>query len=531
MTWARSHDALGFSVRAGQAAVALLICFFMVWDIRAVATDQAPLPTDSTLEPASLLHNVLRSDEVDFEGLRRWISDEKKGPLTSALALLGGALAGDPLVGARLPGVLVHGSTLALVAALAVRLTGGWSAAVLAVALAGVTPSSFAWHRMDVHDALLSAPLILILWLVTWPPRRAAGAAALGLFVSLAMLLKVGGVVFLIGPGAVYILDRLSRRKERGRLLITAASATVILLPWVIFAAETLLKYMGLSSHDKTGLPLNQRLNHYAFFPPLGWAYLCGAPAAWVVLRRWSQISRRFLLMGGLMVGGGATLLVLAFDPIVRYMAPIYPVMALLMALALRVGLVRLARRWRPALSRAAVGVACAALLLPYAVANLYSSDDMIRERSVESGMLSPEQRRYNGLQRLIARMKRKGERSLNLAEAQIVGSCPVSAQFIWQVRGFTVPWLDRARGQQWLKQGGPVYLLVCHGREVNPLDDLGALAGFPAGGEDRPAVRLGRRVLKAKFKVVAREEDPSGTTYSLLKSNGGPKSSFDPPR
>ena len=516
----RTPAPLGISARTGQAAVALLICFFMAWDTRAVSTDQAPLPTDSTLEPVSVLHLGLGLEQRDIalESFGTWFSHEKKGPLTAVIALLFGGLVDDPLVGARLPGVLVHGTTLTLLGTMAARLAGGWSAGVMAVALAGVTPGSFAWHRMDVHDALLSAPLLGILWLLIWPPRRARGAILLGGLVGLAMLLKVGVILFLIAPGAVYILERAGRPGERRRLLLTAATAALVLLPWVIPAASTLAAYVGLSSHDKKGLPFHLRLSHYALFAPLGWAYLAGTPLALFFLHRRSPVSRRFLLMGGLMVGGGTALLLLAFDPMVRYMAPLYPVMALLLAMALHRALLFLARAWRPELSRVAVALACVLLLMPYTAVNLRSAGEATSERMVESGMMAPDQRSYDGLKQVVSFMDRGRSPSLNLNDGVVVGTCPVSSRYTWEQRGFPVRWMTREQSARWLKQGGRAHLLICHDAGEGPEQVKALLEGIMAEDDGEQGASLRKYLMGLEYKVVASATDPNSKKVSLLR-------------
>ncbi len=515
----KSQPPLGISPRAGKVVVGLLLCFFMAWDLRAVATDQSPLPTDSVMEPASLLFSALfpgAGAEVEVARLKTWLANEKKGPLSAVITLLGGSAIGDPLVGARLPGVLVHGGSLALVGAMAARLGGGWSAGVLAVLLAGVTPGSFAWHRMDVHDALLSAPLLGILWFLVWPPRRKRGALALGLLVGLAAMLKVGVVLFLIGPGMVYIMERASKRGERGRLLITAVGATLVLLPWVVLAASTLAAYMGLSSHDKHSLPMAFRLKHYLLLAPLGWLYLSGALVSWVALRFASGVSRRFLLMVGLMAGGGVTLLVLAFDPMVRYMTPLYPLLALLMALALHRGFMALAAVWRrPSLVLGMAALLCVALLGLYVQANLVVHPEKVVHRMLSDGIRFPDQRPNNGLMKLLSRMKARGYTTLNLKSHVLPGDCPVSTQYIWARRGFRIPWTEPDAEREWLARGGVAHLLVCHDANVDALRLDKKLAPPP---DNELAARLRVALLKTPYEVEASAKDPSGHVLLLLR-------------
>ena len=496
----------------------LLLCFFLAWDLRAVATDRSPLPTDSVLEPASLLHDLLEppaGGTLELPLLKGWLADEKKGPLSSVVALLGVGLAGDPLVGSRLPGVLVHGGSLALVGIMAARLAGGWSAGVVALLLAGVTPGSFAWHRMDVHDALLSAPLLGILWLLVWPPRRARGALLLGALVGAAALLKVGIALFLLGPGLVYIMERAGRRGERGRLLLTAGAATLLLLPWVILAAGTLATYMGLSSHDKQSLPMWPRIYHYTVMAPLGWLFLSGALVSWIVLWRTRGVSRRFLLMAGLMAGGGVTLLVVAFDPMVRYMTPIFPVLALIIALALHRGMVLLATVWRPALAVQTAALGGVLLLGLYVQANLRAPTNEVRERMVSQGMLFPDQRPHDGLRKLIVRMKRDGIRSLDLNDSVLQGPCPVTANYIWRRRGFHIPWVGGEEARRWLERGGVAHLLICHDEVDGPLLLEPLLSVRQERGQ---LARVHAALLKTPFRVVASARDANRHVIALLR-------------
>jgi len=488
-----------------RRSLALLILFFLAGDLRAVLTDNRFGETDTTYDDAVSLQLAVQADSL--RGFGRWMAESRKGPLAGLLVAGMDAVVGDPLLAARLLGVLLHGILLGMLYAFSVRLTSSRLAGLWGVFLAGTFCGIYGWFRLDFHDSLNA---VLVLWALMLmlrsleAPNNIRTALLLGLCAGLGLMSKISFPIFVLAPGAWWAISLL-RRKEWRTVLVSASVCALLCAPWLVMIRHILVDHFVDSLRV---VPWAERIDVY-FFGVHGALYymlaaLVGAALAWRL--KVSHPGAVLVLLSS--VVGALALLLLVFFPWSRYLVPAFAPMILLMVLGLT-GIARAARqRFSPSLVFISAGVLAAALLGKYIHDNLRGVPCTVDEREHCSGMLTPDTRPYNGFPHSLAHVKRLGHDAM-LLPLDWFGMCRGSAIppfTVWQRRGHDLSLLPGPP-----RHGRPFYVILCS-REPKVLDDLAHAT--PKEWE----ASLHKDLLKMRKKLVATREDPDGRYYSVVK-------------
>ena len=222
--------------RRRQLVIASLILFFVVWDLRAIFTDNAVGAYDTLLQSS-----------LELEGFVDWLRVEKKGPL-APLVLMGlDHIIDFELITARVMVVIAHGAALWLVYLMAARVSSSWIAGLAALVVCGVCPGIYGWFREEYHEGLVAAVVLATLAQLLTRRLTTRRALLLGITVGLGLLLKPSYAVFTLAPGAVFVVVMI-RRGHLRPVLIGLATAAVVAGWWYAMAWETLREYASRSS-------------------------------------------------------------------------------------------------------------------------------------------------------------------------------------------------------------------------------------------------------------------------------------------
>jgi hypothetical protein len=171
-------------------------------------------------------------------GMLDWVRSDQEitPPLFTALAWLSGKAFGDGATALRLPSLLAGIATIPLVYAIGVR-TVGRGAALVAATLAALSPF-LAWYSIELRayslTIMLTAAATLSL-LVALQGRRVWWWVAYGLLACAAMYTHYTAIYVLVA-GAVWALA--FHPESRRPLLLAAAGAAVLYIPWVPFLLD-----------------------------------------------------------------------------------------------------------------------------------------------------------------------------------------------------------------------------------------------------------------------------------------------------
>ena len=500
--------ALALSARKGQLFLGLLVLFFLAWDLHAVLADQN-LGTDAS--DTTLVDFIHLHFDLQESGVGEWLArGNVKGPLATLLLLGLGQLVGDWLIAARLLSVLLHGLLLVLVSRLTHRLSGSRVAALVAVAICGSFPAVYGWFRLDFHEPLVAVAVAATLLLMLDDLRGPASAARLGLVVGLGLMTKLTYPMFLLLPGALYLLRQL-RTRRRALLLLLAAGVAVLLTAWWLVPSAKLIQQYLLDSTQRNPVSVWHKLDLYLVQLP-GSAVLLGAALTGAVLAWRGRLApARGVLALTLCVVPSVALLVVVFDPWSRYIIPAYPAAGVLAALGVARGLswvhVRLPRA-RPLL----LGLLGVVLLAQYLWFNLVAGEAMHRDRIQGAGMVAPDTRPHDAYARATRTIRRNGWKVLALP------SFHVALPELWHHRGVRPPELQLPEAVANFRQGKPVYLLAARPDGL-PTHPRALLDHNPV--ETAPMVLERLAWLKARLarmKVVQRFSDPDRVSYIIVK-------------
>lgn len=469
-------------------------------------TDNRMGETDTTYDDAVSLERAVQDHGI--KGFGRWLAESRKGPLAGLLVAGMDALVGDPLLAARLLGVLQHGILLVMMYLITARLGSSRLAGLWGAFLAGTFCGIYGWFRLDYHDSLNAVFVLWALWLMMRPsidaPTSRPIALLLGLCTGLGLLSKISFPIFVLAPGVWWVLVLLRRGQWRP-ILLAAGACALLCVPWLVMIRHILKDHLVDSLRV---VPWAERIDVY-FFGVHGALYyllaaLAGAALAW----RYKVTTPGAVLVLLSSVLGALALLLLVFFPWSRYLVPAFAPMILLTALGLT-GLARAARRrFSPSVVLIAAGVLAAALLDKYIHDNLRGVPCTVDEREHCSGMVTPDQRPYDGLPHSLAHIKKLGHEAV-LLPLDWFGMCRGSAIppfTVWQRRGHNLSLLPGPpRGRQ------AFYAILCS-REPKVLDDL--VHATPEQWE----VALHKDLLKMRKELVATRGDPDGKVYSVVK-------------
>lgn len=502
------------SRRRAELLLGALLLFFALWDVRAVLLDQRLGVTDTTSEEALRLAGALQ--ERGAAGALDWALEAKKGPLAGVLVLGMSALVGDFLLGARLLGVLLLTATLLLLHRLTLRLSGRRDAALWAVLLCGSFPGVYGWYRTDSHDGLLATMVLATLALLCGDPLGSARRAALlGGVGALGLLAKLAYPLFVLGPGAAYLLLRVRGRRPWIRLGL-ALAVTLVGVGWWLLGrgGGTVTAYLQASSQNVDETSWTRLVGYATAIPGSGPLLLGGALGGWVAWRRGllSALPLGLLLLSA---GGGAALLVLVFDSWARYLVPAYPPAALLLGLSLAAvgdGL----RARAPALSRIAARLLAGALLLLYLAVNLGGLLQPGDERESGSGLVYPDPTPHRAYPEALAYLRAHGLAPVELPGANTLTELqPTGLTDLWHSRGHTSRELDPRKAAARLRRGRPVVLLLAlDAWDPQPLRSRLARLK-PHAPEQAPLLR---RLRQATPTPLFSATDPTGLTYAVVR-------------
>lgn len=528
----------------GRLGLALLLLFFLSWDLRAVLLDNRPgaIVSDSTLSDVMSMQGV-----VADQGFGEWVRQGSvKGPLAALLVQALGALVGDPLLAARLLSVLLHLITLWLLYWVTHRLTSRPYPSLLAVVLCGTLPLQYGWFRMDFHEPLVALAVLatLVLMLPVLDPGRQREprlitlrrGLLLGLVVGLGLLTKPSYLIFVLLPGLWFIARAARDRRGVLNLLLGAGVAGIIAGWWFYFSLGELIKNLGDSTH--AGVPWLTRLANYTVDLPGMVPFLLAACAgaglcAW---RRTMPKDALVLILLGL--ASSLVVFLFIFDPWTRYLVPALPLAGVLVA----AGVCALGQRMGRGHLQAYLFLGLAPLLLlQYVFFNLRGLESALEEREFFLGMVAPDTRTYDAFPQAAALVRARGWPVVELPS----GPNPQAFPALWFLRGHTVTYtpLDDARAL--VAAGREVYLIFSFRGEARPDGPLERLArriaSTPAGHDDKgadpeavidPSSRFSQQddpahdeerlllswLAPLNKQVVRTFEDPDAVSYSIIR-------------
>ncbi len=371
----------------------LLALLVFLCSVAAIAVDDLPSqPADSVAGRAATFSRALLG--TDPEGFKAVTAADKIPPLPIVIPGMLLALLGNTLFALRLAGVLILGILMIQCYDLARRCGASRHIAQWAALLCGTTPMLFGWSRLayaDIFVAVFHVACLQVMARGNLTPRR---ALILGLMGGLGVLSKLSFFVYMLGPAVFFLVAHL--RQGRGQLLnlgLMVMSAAAVAGWWIAMRFTIIYENFfhstqAWSTEDSFMFggqdPVDLKLHQLGFqlwqHPGLPLLWL-GAAAGLVLWRKepLSQV-RSLLGLGSLLCLGSLML----FDPGSRYLVPLMPPAAVLMALAVE-RLLRLGRQRFKALEP----VMCMALLAWFVSMNLvHLHDENLRFNSV--GMMAP---------------------------------------------------------------------------------------------------------------------------------------------
>ena len=518
------------SRRIGLLLLALLVGWLLVWDLRAVLSDQRPGLISSDTSVSDL---VRLEGAVEEAGVLQWaVEPYVKGPMCALLSYPIDLLVGDALLSSRLLGVFAHSALLLLLALLALRISGGrWEVALLAVLISGTSPVQYGWFRMDFHDPLAALAVTATLLALAQDPTRRRGGLWLGLAGGFGLLTKLSYPVFVLPAGLHHLI--VNTRSKRA--LINAAAAVALAgglaSLWLIPSWGEILNNLSDSTHSE--LPLGHTLHVYFVRLP-GTGPLMAAGLAGAALAFWLGAAPGHALIQLLLASvGGALLLVTVFDPWTRYIVPVLPPLSLLAAL----GLTALGRRLPGRAPRLALaGLLVLGLLGQHAILNFTGVEDSWdhEPREFFAGMVAPDQRPHDGYSKAAALVKKEGWGLLELAS----GPNPTVFPRIWWRKERPDRIMQWEAMAQELEAGKSGALILLH-QEAGPMAVLERQIGVsrPEGGEEGEGTfnpkeifeqRMGELdeevralydfVASHRRTLVATFTDPDEINYSVIR-------------
>ncbi len=368
-----------------------------------IAQDNSPLYGDavSNLIPSVYLRQAVET--LRFDDLAKWAEvTGGRPPLASVAYLPAMFLVEDQVVAIRITELVLFLLVLLLIYRLGRRLAGV-AAGFLAAYLFGLFPYALGWSRMANADPLIwAATLLVFTILLQWDPRRISHAVVLGFGLGLCLGTRLLCVPYLVGP-ALFVLATV-RWGRRTMLHLSLTVVCALLVPGWWY----LLKLRGIveSAKQATGLAADSMGHHPEVYLGTGmeWFIAAGILAGAVAARR-QLLDRKSLVLFALWIIIPAAQFLFLWDSWERYLLPLLPQCALLVAVVLEHLI-----RSQPALPRLLVRGAVMALgILPMA---LLVGEGM----SAEVGRFHADPSPFNGLAQVLKRLP-AGEPALTISE------------------------------------------------------------------------------------------------------------------
>ena len=495
------------SPRLAQAGLIFLLIFYLSWDLRAVLTDQRLGPTDTTVEEAQGLLDMVHDEGLG--ALVGWSLRARKGPVAGILVALLTPLVGETLLAARILGLILHVLLLSALFRMAAKVTGQTWPGLLAVLICGTFPGEYGWFRMEYHDSLLVLVTLLAVWQLAGDLQSRRRAVLLGLTLALGMLSKVPFPVFIVGPGLLFAWRNLRSRRALANAALAAAAFCLAAGWYLIPNLLSIAEYVD-GSHEPQFFHLGESLRSYFVIIPRTIPYLLAAlvaaPLAWRLGRTRGALVAS--LTCSIFTG---TIILLYFDPWSRYLTPAFPMAGLLVTLGLTPLIQRLARR-EVAWAYGVLAVMAMSLLGLYVRDNLVGITHPEGNREWGAGLIAPDRRPYQAYPRMVRYVKGRNIWVYSLGWTSKIEGCPNILQRLWIQRGQELPHLKPEQVEQKLHSGEPIHLVLCH-RELAPLHGLSrAEAQEPMDAKVLAAARA------QPIQVLASFSDPDGVRLTLLR-------------
>ena len=390
-------------------ALPALLLFLGAWGGWAILSDNQPTFADSLIPDSQTLQDTLLGNY----GLGNYVEQLRyRPPLSHAPSALLFLINGAPdLTLARL-GVFFQYLLMVWVAFSIGAAAAGMVPGLMAALLLGTSPIIYGWGRLAYMDAPLALMVLVCLRVLmnnTLSSKR--DGILLGLAAAGGMLTKVAFPIFAVGPLLWLLALRVRSVRAVGNLGLAVATCLLVISWWLIPNFNAILTNASMSSTgsssgaDRMGM-MAATFKVFVLDVPGGLllfgAALASSAAAWV-LKPQAGPGRPFVGLGvlTLLISLG---LMLLFQPLTRYVVPVYAVAAVLCGTCLG-GVVpdRAGRAGGPLLAGLAGVCLLLFMLLNLAVIRPHIPKDNIvasaSPRISSAGMLAPDQRDYNALQ------------------------------------------------------------------------------------------------------------------------------------
>ena len=426
------------SQRQAQVGLVLFLLFFLAWDMRAVVADTRLGPTDTTVEEALTLLDIM--GEQGLRGLPGWTIQARKGPVAGILVDLISQVVGDPLLAARLLGVILHALLLVLIFRMATRLTGlAWSG-LLAVVICGTFPGEYGWFRMEYHESLLTLFTMLTLDQLARDLGSRRRAVLLGLTMAGGVLSKVPFPLFIIAPGLLFLWRNLRDRRALANAGLAAVAFALAAGWYLVPNLLTIAEYVD-GSHEPQYFHFSESLRAYFLIIPGTIPYLVLALVAAPVTWRLEPAQRALVAGLAASICSGVALL-LYFDPWARYLVPAFPQAGLLIALGATAFLRRLSPR-REGLVGGLLVVAAVALLGLYVKDNIRGIEHPEGNREWGTGLIAPDVRPYQAYPRMVQHLRSRNIPVRSLGWTSKIEGCPNALRRLWNLRGVKPAYIE----------------------------------------------------------------------------------------
>ena len=341
-------------------------------------------PTTNLVPSVMLRDLVLGQGEVTWA---RWLSSTTERLWLSSLLHLPFLLSiPEPLQAVRVAELCLHLGVIWGTYALGCQLAGR-GVGLLAAYLLAAVPLMLSWGRAGNADPVIWATLLALFWvLLRLDLRRPRHALQLGLAAGLAASSRLIAMVYL-GCAALWVLAFAVRNRRAAINLVPAALLSIILPGWWVAARWGAVSEAARRSTNRLSDPVLQVAQVYLMHG-VGYVVLAGLIAL-AVAWRWGLLPGRLLSLFGFWLLLPVLQLLFMWDAWERYILPLMPMVALIVA----VSALRLSERW-PAARRRAL-VATLVLLGGLHLALVQAGVDWV------SGLNLPDSRRYAALERV----------------------------------------------------------------------------------------------------------------------------------
>ena len=391
--------------------ITILLLFLGAWGAWAVGTDNQPTFADGLVPDSETLASTL----LGKYGLTNYVEQLRYRPplshVPSALLFLINGL--PDLLLARV-GVLLQYLLMVWVAYSIGLVAAGRGPALLAAVWLGTTPMVFGWGRMAYMDTGLALMVLVSLRLLMANNlARARDGILLGLAVGGGLLTKVAFPIFAVGPVAWLLALKVRSLRAAGVLALAVVTSLVVISWWLIPNLTAIQTNAGMSATGSTFGPhmlvtMGTVFRISVLTIPGGVALFASSllvSVAALILKPAAGPGRQVIVLFQLTMLLSLGLLLL-FQPLTRYMVPVYAVAAVLGGISLGGVIMDRARRaaWP------IIGGLSACLLLLFVLLNLGVVKHAIPKDSIvpsasprisSAGMLTPDRRDYGAVPHL----------------------------------------------------------------------------------------------------------------------------------